>query len=105
MTMLIPGADHVEVPYDKPGLCPECLDLWIDGRGGGKVQLVERDGKWVCPRGGASLVQQFGPDGARTLSAVGALVVLPTISLSLGAGWWLTNIFGRWRRRKDSKTE
>jgi hypothetical protein len=34
MTTFIPGADHVEVPYDKSPFCPQCLNLLIDGRGG-----------------------------------------------------------------------
>jgi len=54
MTELIPGANHVAVPHDRPGLCAECLNLWITGRGGGKVQLIERDGKWFCPKSGPS---------------------------------------------------
>jgi hypothetical protein len=63
MTMFIFGADHVEVLHDKSGLCPECLNLEITGRGGGKVQLVERDGKWICPRGGPSLLEQAEAQG------------------------------------------
>ena len=97
VTTLIPDAVHSEVPHDKPGLCPDCLNRWIDGRGGGKVQLVERDGKWVCPKSGPSLAKQLGSDGIRML---GAGLALPTISLNVGVGWWLTNVFHRWWQRK-----
>jgi hypothetical protein len=103
MTDLTPGADHVAVPYDKPGLCPECLNLWSTGRGGGKVQLVERDGKWFCPRGGPSLVEQLGPDDLKTTANLGTAMspfALPTIALGVGGGWWLSRFL---RRRSPSK--
>ncbi len=57
-----PAKEHVEVLHDRPGFCPECLERYITARGGGKVQLVARDGKWVCPRSGKTLAQEFGPD-------------------------------------------
>ena len=49
MSEFIVGVEHVEVPHDKAGLCPDCLDREITGRGGGKVQLVERHGKMGLP--------------------------------------------------------
>jgi len=91
--------EHVEVLHDKPGLCPDCLNLEITGRGGGKVQLVERDGKWVCPRSGPSLAKQYAAEGLQipAVAPVG-MWMLPTFAFTLGGGW----LFRNWlRRRKE----
>jgi hypothetical protein len=106
MTYLIPGAEHVEVVYDKPGLCPECLNLEITGRGGGQVQLVERDGKWVCPRSGPSLAQQYANEGVSPSAAFGIGIgvgstAFRTVAFGVGSGWLLWNWF---RRKKDGKS-
>lgn len=86
MTQFIPGAEHVEVPYEHPGLCPECLNLEITGRGGGQAQLLERDGKWICPRSGPSLVQQYAKEGVNPAGAVGVglgvRVLVPKITVA-----------------------
>jgi hypothetical protein len=65
-----PGKKHSQVHLDAPGLCPLCLERWTDGReGGAQTQLVEevvdgaKTGKWVCPDGGPSYVQQGGAGG------------------------------------------
>jgi hypothetical protein len=105
-TLFIPGAEHVEVPYEKPGLCPECLNLQITGRGGGQVQLLERDGKWVCPRSGPSLTQQYAREGVDPAAAFGVgmgigWMVFPTFAFSVGGGWLLWN----WLRRKKGKPD
>lgn len=72
---MVTGAVHSIVRHDQPGLCPECLDREITGReGGAKVQLVERDGKWVCPRSGPSYAEQLGADGVRALGAIAPLI-------------------------------
>ena len=62
-----PGKKHSQVHLDGPGLCPLCLERDIDGReGGAKTQLVEemvdgvKTGKWICPDGGRSYVEQGG---------------------------------------------
>jgi len=72
MTQLL----HVEVAYDKPGLCPECLNLEITGRGGGKVHLIERNSKWVCPRSGPSLAQERKEQGLRATGWCSSLLVI-----------------------------
>ena len=106
MTQFIPGAEHAEVAYDKPGLCPECLNLEITGRGGGQVQLIEREGKWICPRSGPSLAQQYAREGVSPGAAFGIgmgipSLVFPTIAFGVGSGWLFWNWF---RRKKDRKT-
>jgi hypothetical protein len=93
MTQFIPGAEHVEVPYEHPG------------RGGGQVQLLERDGKWLCPRSGPSLVQQYAKEGVNAAGAFGVglgvgWMVFPTFAFGVGSGWFLWN----WLRRKKDKT-
>jgi hypothetical protein len=100
MSEFIPGAEHVEVLNDKPGLCPDCLSREIDGRGGGKVQLVARDGKWVCPRSGPSLAQQYAKEGLQ-IPAVApmGMWMLPTFAFTLGGGW----LFRNWFRRTKEK--
>src|SRR5438067_7258758 len=105
MTELIPGCEHVEVPYEKPGLCPECLNLEITGRGGGQVHLIERDAKWICPRSSPSLAQQYLKEGVNPALAFGgeagtSWMMLPTLAFSVGSGWLLWN----WLRRKRDKT-
>ena len=59
------GKKHSQVHRDAPGLCPLCLERWIDGReGGAKTRLIEeivdgqKTGKWICPYGGRSYAQQ-----------------------------------------------
>ena len=54
-----PGKKHSQVHLDAPGLCPLCLERYIDGReGGAKTQLIEevvdgvKTGLWICPDGG-----------------------------------------------------
>ena len=62
-----PAKKHSQVHLDAPGLCPLCLERYIDGReGGAKTQLIEevvdgmKTGMWICPDGGPSYVQQGG---------------------------------------------
>jgi hypothetical protein len=62
-----PGKRHSQIRQDAPGLCPLCLELYISGRdGGSKTELVEeavdgaKTGKWICPYGGRSYVEQGG---------------------------------------------
>jgi hypothetical protein len=50
-----PGKRHSQVHLDAPGLCPLCLERYVDGRdGGGKTALVEelvdgvKTGKWIA---------------------------------------------------------
>ena len=101
MTLFIPGAEHVEVPYEKPGLCPECLNLEITGRGGGRVQLVERDGKWMYPRSGPSLAQQHAKEGVNAGDRLGiGWLIFPTLAFGVGRGW----LFWNWLRRKNDPT-
>jgi len=57
---------HSQVHLDRPGLCPACLELYIDSRdGGAKTQLVEeivegtKTGKWICPDGGQPYGKQL----------------------------------------------
>jgi len=64
-----PGRNHAQVYRDAPGLCPLCLERYIDGReGGAKTQLVEevvngpKTGKWICPHGGRPYAKQFIED-------------------------------------------
>jgi hypothetical protein len=72
---MVPGAVHSEAKHDHPGLCPDCLNREITGRAGwAKVQFVERDGKWVCPRSGPSYAEQLGPDGIRALGSIAPLI-------------------------------
>jgi hypothetical protein len=47
------GKKHSQVHLDKGGLCPLCLERYIDGReGGAKTQLVEEVVvcDYCCPR-------------------------------------------------------
>lgn len=90
--------EHVEVLHDGPGLCPDCLDRYITGRGGGKVQLERRDGRWVCPRSGPSLAQEFGRDVA--VLGWGASAVGPPAVTFAAGGWGLAKLLERWRARK-----
>ena len=60
---------HSQVQLDEPGLCPLCLERYIDGREGGtKTQLIEevidgnKTGKWICPHGGRPYAKQFLED-------------------------------------------
>ncbi len=100
MSGFIVGVEHVEVPHDKAGLCPDCLDREITGRGGGKVQLVERHGKWVCPRSGPSLAQQYAAEGLRIPAVFPmGMWMLPTFAFTLGVG----SLFGNWFRRTKKK--
>lgn len=85
-----PTKEHVEVLHDGPGLCPDCLDRYITGRGGGKVQL--------CPRSGPSLAQEFGRDVA-VLGWGASAVGLPAATFAAG-GWGLAKLLERWRARK-----
>ena len=55
------GKKHSKVHLDAPGLCPLCLERYIDAReGGAETPLVEevvdgvKTGKWICPDGGRS---------------------------------------------------
>jgi hypothetical protein len=64
-----PGKKHSQVHLDAPGLCPLCLERYIDGReGGAKTPLVEevvdgaKTGTWICPDGGRSYATQFIED-------------------------------------------
>jgi hypothetical protein len=102
MSRFILGAEHVEVLHDKSGLCPDCLNLEITGRGGGKVQLVERDGKWVCPRGGPSLAKQFASEGVSVPAVAPSGWLMPTFALTLGGAWLLRNLY---RRGKESRVQ
>ena len=63
------GKKHSQVHLDAPGLCPSCLERYIDGRAGGaQTKLVEevvdgeKTGKWICPDGGRSYAKQFLDD-------------------------------------------
>src|SRR2546421_12322588 len=105
MTLFIPGAEHVEVPYETAGLCPECLNLQITGRGGGMVQLIERDLKWICPRSGPSLAQQYAKEGVDPGAVFGGgagigWMIFPTAAFGVGTGWLVWN----WLRRKKDPT-
>ena len=60
------GKKPAQVHLDGPGLCPLCLERYIDGReGGSKTQLTEevvggaKTGKWICPHGGRPYARQF----------------------------------------------
>jgi len=71
------GKKHSQVYLDRPGLCPSCLERYIDGReGGAKTQLVEelvdgvKTGKWICPDGGRSCAKQFIEDTGSVKGAV-----------------------------------
>ena len=75
-----PGKKHSQVYMDKPGLCPLCLERYIDGREGGtKTDLVEelvdgaKTGKWICPYGGPSYSEQAGPDAATAWTIAGRI--------------------------------
>jgi hypothetical protein len=53
---LNPGKKHSQIHLDAPGLCPLCLERYIDGReGGAKTQRIEevvdgaKTGMWICP--------------------------------------------------------
>ncbi len=94
-----PAKEHVEVLHDRPGFCPECLERYVTARGGGKVQLVARDGKWVCPRSGKSLAQEFGPDTSVLAAGVGTFPVLPTLAVTLGGSWLISRLWRRWKSR------
>src|SRR5256885_6736819 len=66
------GKKHSQVHLDGPGLCPLCLERYVDGReGGAKTQLIEevidgeKTGKWICPDGGRSYAKQFIDDTGR----------------------------------------
>jgi hypothetical protein len=66
------GKKHSQVYRDQPGLCPRCLERYIDGReGGAKTQLIEavidgaKTGKWICPDGGRPYAKQFIEDTGR----------------------------------------
>jgi len=66
------GKKHSQVHLDGPGLCPLCLERYIDGReGGAKTQLIEeviegvKTGKWICPHGGRPYAKQFIDDTGR----------------------------------------
>jgi hypothetical protein len=66
------GRRHSQVHREAPGLCPLCLERYIDGReGGAKTQLIEevvdgaKTGKWICPYGGRSYAKQFIDDTDR----------------------------------------
>jgi|SRR5215470_19377492 len=98
-----PAKEHVEVLHDRPGLCPDCLDRYITGRGGGKIELVARDGKWVCPRSGKSLAQEYGDDVGTLASGLGAVPVfaVPTMAFGIGLGTWLGKLL-RWKRRRPT---
>lgn len=74
-----PGKKHSQVHLDAPGLCPLCLERYIDGReGGAKTQLVEevlegvKTGKWICPYGGRSYAQQGG--GGAWMASISSLI-------------------------------
>ena len=63
------GKKHSQVHLDAPGLCPLCLERYIDGRdGGARTQLVEevsdgaKTGKWICPDDGRPYAKQFVDD-------------------------------------------
>ena len=69
------GKKHSQVHLDHPGICPLCLERYIDGReGGAKTQLVEegidgkKTGKWICPDGGRPYARQFIEDTGRAAS-------------------------------------
>jgi hypothetical protein len=73
------GKKHAQVYLDAPGLCPRCLERYIDGReGGAKTPLIEeavdgvKTGKWICPDGGRSYAQQIleDPQGLRGSSII-----------------------------------
>jgi hypothetical protein len=77
------GKKHSQVYLDAPGLCPACLDRYIDGRAGGaKTQLVEevidekKTGKWICPDGGRPYGKQLVDAGDGRLA-----VWFPTVPL------------------------
>jgi hypothetical protein len=66
------GKRHSQVHRDAPGLCPLCLERYIDGReGGARTQLIEevvdgaKTGKWICRYGGRSYAKQFIEDTGR----------------------------------------
>jgi hypothetical protein len=66
------GKRHSQVHRDAPGLCPLCLERYIDGReGGARTQLIEevvdgaKTGKWICRSGGRSYAKQFIEDTGR----------------------------------------
>jgi hypothetical protein len=70
------GKKHSQVHLDAPGLCPLCLERYVDGReGGAKTALVEevidgaRTGKWICPDGGRSYAKQFIDDSGHIRGA------------------------------------
>ncbi len=72
------GKQHAQVYLESPGLCPSCLERYIDGRrGGARTQLVEevvdgrRTGKWICPAGGRPYVKQFVEDTGESYGAFG----------------------------------
>jgi hypothetical protein len=76
---MISGKAHTQIRLDEAGLCPSCLALWITGReGGAKTWLIEevvegaKTGKWICPLGGPSWVEQGG--GGREVSRLAALL-------------------------------
>ena len=105
MTQFIPGAEHVEVPYEDPGLCPECLNLETTGRGGEQVQLLERDGKWICPRSGPSLVQQYAKEGVSPAAAFGVVNWDRLDGVSDLCLWCRERmVIWNWLRRKKDKT-
>ena len=91
------GKKHSQVHLDGPGLCPSCLELYVDGRAGGaKTQLVEEivdgvpTGKWTCPDGGRPYGKQFIEDTGDIFGAGPWIPPLP----SAWARWWARH---RWR--------
>src|SRR5262249_52015259 len=73
---------------------------YVTGRGGGKIELVDRGGKWVCPRSGPSLAREFGEDVGTLAAGMGAMPVLalPTPRFTVGGGWLLGRLLRCWRR-------
>jgi hypothetical protein len=79
------GKKHSQVHLDVPGLCPLCLERYVDGReGGAKTPLVEevvdgvKTGKWICPDGGRPYAKQFIEDtGGITGAIVGPIIPFP----------------------------
>ena len=71
------GKKHSKVHLDAPGLCPLCLERYIDAReGGAETPLVEevvdgvKTGKWIFPDGGRSYSKQVIDDTGDIQGAV-----------------------------------